>query len=253
VVGVNLIPIILAQPTSQVVYPSQPVAFSVLAEGPVPLQYQWTFDGTNLPGATNSALIISNAQPSEAGTYAVTLGTEPNVTVSSNVMLSVVPANVIISLDEGDLIAALQGGGTVTFAISGTIVLTQTITITNDVILDGTGNSITISGGGAVQLFKLPAGLNLTLRNLTLANGLDNGDYYVFDNILAPGPAFGGAVYTLGNLDVESCTFANNSVISPGQPFDPGASTYGGAIYNGGWLTISNTLFVYNSANGGAG
>ena len=150
VLVVNLTPIILAQPTNQTVVAYQPAAFSVVAEGPIPLQYQWTFDGTNIGGATNSALVFSNALPSETGTYGVILGTEPNVTVSSNVVLSLFPPNEVLSnLDAGQLNTALQAGGTVTFAIDGAIVLTNTITISNNVILDGTNHSITISGGGA--------------------------------------------------------------------------------------------------------
>jgi hypothetical protein len=85
--------------------------------------------------------------------------------------------NIVNSLDPAELNSALQAGGTVTFATNGTIVLTNTITLSNDVILDGTNHSITISGGGAVEIFNVPPGLSLTLRNLTLANGLKNGDY----------------------------------------------------------------------------
>jgi hypothetical protein len=247
--GVNLIPIIVEEPTNQTVFLSRPATFSVLAEGPVPLQYQWTFNGTNISGATNSALVFSNAVPSEAGTYSVILGTEPNVTVSSNALLSLFPANEIVSnLDEGDLVTALTAGGTVTFATNGTIVLNSTITLSNSVILDGTNHSITISGGGAVELFNLPAGLNLTLRNLTLANGLVQGE----NSEGYPELAYGGAIYTQGNLNVMNCTFTNSSVTSDDYFYD-GSPTYGGAIFNSGSLTISNTLFVNNSAVGGAG
>ncbi|HZM02771.1 MAG TPA: immunoglobulin domain-containing protein [Candidatus Saccharimonadales bacterium] len=157
---------------------------------------------------------------------------------------------VLSSLDPNQLNTALKSGGTVTFAIDGTIVLTNTITISNTVILDGTNHLITVSGGSAVQLFKiLPSG-QLTLRHLTLANGLDNGNALLF---LGTASAYGGAIYTQGNLDVENCVFTNNSVISPGYDFYDGKSTYGGAIYNAGSLTISNSLFANNSAVGGSG
>jgi hypothetical protein len=160
--------------------------------------------------------------------------------------------SVINSLDPGVFNTALQAGGTVTFSIDGTIVLTNTITLSNSVILDGTNHLITISGGGTVQLFNiLPSG-QVTLRHLTLANGLDNGDYYAYFGMV-PGPAYGGAIHTQGNLNVGNCTFSNNSVISPGIDSYDGGSTYGGAIYNGGSLMISNTIFVNNSAVGGPG
>ncbi len=252
---VKLVPIVLTQPTNQTVFSFEPVTFSVAAEGPVPLQYQWTFDGAEIPGATNSAFVLSNVPPSEVGTYAVIVGTEPNVTVSSNAVLSVYPPNEIVSnLSASEFNIAVQAGGTVTFATNGTIVLTNTITISNNVILDGTNHSITISGGGAVEIFNLPASLSLTLRNLTVANGLQNGDvYYPNGQPAGAGTGFGGAIFTLGNLDIENCTFTNNGVISPSVPDYDGGSTLGGAIYNSGTMTISNTTFVSNAVVGGGG
>jgi hypothetical protein len=162
--------------------------------------------------------------------------------------------NVINSLDPGQLNAALQAGGTVTFATNGTIVLTNTITISNNVILDGTNHSITISGGGAVELFNLPTGLNLTLRNLILADGVTNGSF-VNNGMTFPGAGYGGAIFTLGTLDVENCTFTNNrafggAVDENEQPGSPGS---GGAIYSAGWLSISNSSFVNNIAAGSSG
>jgi hypothetical protein len=255
VLEVNLMPIILAQPTNPpTVYSFQSVTLSVDAQGPLPLQYQWTFDGVDVDGATNSALVFSITPPSAAGTYAVIVGTEPDVVVSSNAVVSVYPPNEVISnLNAGELNTALLAGGTVTFATSGTIVLTNTITLSNNVILDGTNHSITISGGGAVEIFNLPSGLSLTLHNLTLANGLQNGDFVNFAGITYPGTGQGGAIFAQGNLDIENCTFANNGVISPSVPFSDGGSTQGGAIYNTGTMTISNTLFVSNLVVGGGG
>ncbi len=72
------------QPVSQTVSAYNPASFSVLADGPLPLLYQWTFDGTNLAGATNSVLSIETVLPSNAGTYSVIVGTPPNTTNSSN-------------------------------------------------------------------------------------------------------------------------------------------------------------------------
>jgi len=255
VLEVNLIPIILAQPTNQMVIAYQPAAFTVVAEGPSPLPYQWTFDGSNILGATNSALVFSNALPSEAGTYQVILGTVPNVTISSNVVLSLFPSNEIASsLDPGQLNIALQAGGTVTFAVDGTIYLTNTINIATNVILDGANHSITISGSNSVEIFNVSANANFTLRNVTLADGLMVGqsDYY---GQTYPAPAYGGAIYSSGNLDVANCTFSNNSVVSPGNfpASADGSSTYGGAIYSTGILLITNTVFVQNSAVGGYG
>jgi hypothetical protein len=45
--------------------------FNVLAVGPQPLSYQWTFNTNNIPGATNSTLTITNVQAGDAGVYEV--------------------------------------------------------------------------------------------------------------------------------------------------------------------------------------
>jgi len=82
--------------------------------------------------------------------------------------------HVVNSLDPAQLPVALQAGRTVTFAATGSIVQTNTITISNNVVLDGTNQSITISGGEAAPLCNvLPAG-RFALRRLILANGADN-------------------------------------------------------------------------------
>jgi hypothetical protein len=69
----------------------------------------------------------------------------------------------VSTCDEAGLRAALSGGGTVTFACDGVIALSNTITIANETILDGTGHSITISGGGAVRVFQVSTGVSFTL------------------------------------------------------------------------------------------
>ena len=67
--------------------------------------------------------------------------------------------------------AALAGGGTVTFACSGTIILTAEIVIAADTTIDGSGQAITISGNNAVRVFRVSEGVTLNLTELTVANG----------------------------------------------------------------------------------
>ena len=49
---------------------------------------------------------------------------------------------VVSVCDETHLLAALAGGGTVTFACSGTIILTAEIVIATDTTIDGSGQAI---------------------------------------------------------------------------------------------------------------
>jgi len=63
--------LIIDQPASQSFPAGSNVTLQVTAQGPTPLAYQWRFYGTNLPGATNSTLVLSNAQAAQAGPYTV--------------------------------------------------------------------------------------------------------------------------------------------------------------------------------------
>ena len=60
---------------------------------------------------------------------------------------SPVHAGGIVSVcNEAHLKAALAGGGTVTFSCSGTIILTAEIVIVADTTIDGSGQSVAVSG-----------------------------------------------------------------------------------------------------------
>ena len=78
--------------------------------------------------------------------------------------------------DEAHLRAALAGGGTVTFSCSGTITLTATITIAADTTIDGSGQTVTISGNHAVRVFTVNSGVTLNLNALTVADGSSYGN-----------------------------------------------------------------------------
>ena len=64
-------PTITAQPSNQTAVLGTNVSFTVTATGTIPLAYQWTFEGTNLAGATADTLVLTNVQYSQAGGYAV--------------------------------------------------------------------------------------------------------------------------------------------------------------------------------------
>ena len=62
-------PVVISHPRSQSVLPGANLALRVLAAGDAPLAYLWKFNGIPIPGATNPALCLSNAQPAHAGSY----------------------------------------------------------------------------------------------------------------------------------------------------------------------------------------
>ena len=92
VLTVNTPPIILAQPQNVTVIEGQSASFSVLATGDAPLTYQWSFDGTNLVGATNSTLNLTGVVPAQAGTYSVLITNLSGSTNSVSATLTIPPS-----------------------------------------------------------------------------------------------------------------------------------------------------------------
>jgi len=68
-----LAPDIMTQPQSQTVAEGSATSLSVVAVGAAPLSYQWRFNGTDLPGATNAVLTFVSALSGQAGNYAVVI------------------------------------------------------------------------------------------------------------------------------------------------------------------------------------
>ena len=85
-------PFITTQPSSQAVFAGDTARFTVAAGGTAPLYYQWTFDNTNLVGATSASLVITNAQLNESGNYSVLVSNAAGATNSATVTLTVNPA-----------------------------------------------------------------------------------------------------------------------------------------------------------------
>jgi hypothetical protein len=82
-------PVILLQPTNQTVTVGGTASFSVTASGTLPLSYQWNFNGTNIPGMTNTTLTLTNIQLSQAGHYTVLVTNLFGSVLSSNAVLVV--------------------------------------------------------------------------------------------------------------------------------------------------------------------
>ena len=82
-------PTITLQPADQSVTAGNSVNFSVTASGTTPFRYQWSFNGTNISGATNVTLNLTNVQFSQAGNYSVIVSNAVGSVASSNAVLTV--------------------------------------------------------------------------------------------------------------------------------------------------------------------
>ena len=83
---------ITSQPANTIGYVGCPASFSATATGTQPLNYQWVFNGaSNLIGANNATLTLTNVQSNLAGTYAVFVTNAYGQTLSSSAVLIVNP------------------------------------------------------------------------------------------------------------------------------------------------------------------
>ena len=175
-------------------------------------------------------------------------------------MPCLVQASSLTSCDEPGLRAAVNAGGAFTFACDGKISLTQTLEVSRDVTLDGSGHQVIISGGNAVRIFSVTNGAKLTLINLTIADGRQRGTNGVsgsWDGESVSGAAINNAG---GTISLFSCVLTNNSAIGGdgvgdlGTTVGRGGAARGGAVFNsGGTFQASNCLFRANSVFGGTG
>jgi len=172
---------------------------------------------------------------------------------------------VVTNCTEGDLRAALVGGGVVTFECDGILTLSAPLIITNDTTMDASGRDLMLIEGPVVQMFRLlqiSPGVTLALNHMTLANGFARGTNSAVGNG-SGGDGVGGAVWNnAGTLLANDCTFSNNLALGgtggPGVSgtiaFNFGGGGYGGAIYNdAGTLRLTNVVFAENTAQGGQG
>ncbi len=160
----------------------------------------------------------------------------------------------------------METGGLVTLACGETLVLTNTLVIATDTILEGSVANATISGAGSVRLFLVRPGVSFTIRRVDLINGRAAPAAAGAD---LPGEqASGAAIYNEGGRVVlEDVTLSGHIVTGgnggngshgansrSGSHGRNGGPALGGAIFNeAGDLTAANVVFTANSATGGTG
>ena len=103
-------PTILVQPGGQAVLRGADVTFRFAAAGTEPLAYQWQWNGTNIVGATNDTLTLTNVQSAQAGGYEV---------VVTNVAGSVTSVVAILTVSSPEIVLQISLAGpevSITFA-----------------------------------------------------------------------------------------------------------------------------------------
>jgi alpha-tubulin suppressor-like RCC1 family protein len=94
--------------------------FSVQAIGTPPLNYQWRFEGNDLPGATNAILTIGNVQTNHAGLYSVAVRNDHGPeTISTAATLTVSSAGPVIVTQPKSIAAVFGSRVTLSVAAKG--------------------------------------------------------------------------------------------------------------------------------------
>ena len=215
---------------------------------------------------------VTSGSDTYDGQSAIYNGTSgPKKTINGGV--TVVDANGIVNIANG----VYTGTGNVG------------ITISKNMTLKGqTKTGTIINGSDTSRIFTISNGFNVTLLNLTIADGKasksnggavrNNGGTLTINNCTFKSNSatlnnqgyygFGGAIYNTGTLSVVGSTFTSNTAEADGGAiYNIGTATivgstftnnsltgtYGGAIYNGGTLTVIASNFTNNTGyDGGA-
>jgi hypothetical protein len=155
-------PSIFAQPTNQAVVIGATAIFNVLVSGSQPLSYQWTMEGTNLPGATNGSLVLTNVQLIQAGTYTVQVTNSYGSIVSSNALLIVNPPPPCLPPPSG-LVGWWRGEGNPADIAAGN---NGTVTTGISFVPGFVGQAFNFDGvTGAITV---PASVVMNVQNLTI-------------------------------------------------------------------------------------
>jgi hypothetical protein len=109
-------PVIITQPRSQTVYSNASATFYVVYAGTnqSAFTFQWSLNGTNLPGETAPMLALTNIDSTMAGVYTVAVGNSAGVTISQQATLTVSQSTVPISLS-----AISDASNAFTFSVAG--------------------------------------------------------------------------------------------------------------------------------------
>lgn len=135
------------------------------------------------------------------------------------------------ALDE----AGMTSGEVIGFSVDGTVTVGSTLRIRSPLTIDGSGQRVTVSGGGSVGVFataiEINGGGSATIRALTIADGYDGFGGGAISNSAASGGE---------GLVLDRVTVRDNAA---------GAGAFGGAVANSSKLTIRNSTFVGNDAD----
>ncbi|MFA6545891.1 MAG: immunoglobulin domain-containing protein, partial [Limisphaerales bacterium] len=136
---------ISSQPTNRTVLAGSNASFTVTAAGTPPFSYQWRFNGTDIPGATASSLLVPNAQFSNSGSYSVLVTNAYGSSSSSSAVLTVNSPPVINAQPAGR-VSSIAAPAVFTVGVVGTPPLNHQWRFNGAPIAGATNATYSISG-----------------------------------------------------------------------------------------------------------
>jgi hypothetical protein len=280
-------PYLLSQPANQTVVAGLKATFSVVAGGSTPLSYQWQFQGTDIPGATNATLTVNPVQSSQAGSYSVIVTNVAGFVESSQALLTVnLPPAHYVDQNSPNPAAPFSTWSTaartiqdaVNVAAPGDQVLVTNgwydaggaavrgadlIAVRGPIVVSSVNGpqSTFISGSGLMRCVNLTSGASLS--GFTLTNGaadsgggvssVDNSAFVSNCTLIGNTAQYGGGAADGGTF--FNCTLTGNSATDGGGA---ASSTLVNCIITGNWATdsgggvsyctLTNCLLTANSA-----
>lgn len=188
-------PVISNQPQDQVGIEAGPAAFQVGVSGLTPLAYQWQFNSTNLPNATNATLTLLNLNFNQAGSYRVIVTNVYGAVTSTVAQLTVNPSPPSFTAHPVNQTVPAGSNATFSVSVAGTApffyqwlrnstnlanATNASLTITNVTSTNlGSFACIVSNAGGTVT--SAPAVLALSANNVKLltynVKGNGTGDF----------------------------------------------------------------------------
>lgn len=205
-------PVLSRNPISQTTVIGGFANFQVTAQGSEPLSYQWQFNSTNIPGATDALLSVTNAQSTNQGIYRAVVTNLYGPATSSNASLTVTSVSLGQALNATNLTWTLGGttswfpetsqthdglavqSGPVSFGQDSLLQTTVTGPATLTVWWRSTGpfDALTLYVNGSFQGVPLSGGLWSMGGPFYLGAGLQNLTWQFYDALVSGNP---GAAY----------------------------------------------------------
>jgi hypothetical protein len=238
---VGVAPSITVAPHDTNIFCGEAALFQATVDGSAPLTYQWQLNGAPIAGATKASLLVTNADPSQAGQYSLGVTNAFGSVATSAVLTVTVVAPTITSPLTG---AGVQG-----------VAFTYTITALHSPI--------------SFSSFYLPAGLTLNPTTgvisgtpteygtfgplITAANACDSDTEALVLTIAPSLPAITSPLTAIGNEGVPfnyqitasgSPTGFSGQNLPPGLSVDPLSGVISGAPQVAG--TFNSTIWASN-------